>query len=126
MTMEVCGDERPPRADGSGDQGALAAAPPTPWPDDVTGARRSSRDFARFFPAPAGAKSVVVYDLQVRGLDGRPEVPVRLYRPSDADLAPVLLYLNGGAFVAGDLDTFHTACLDLLVDDQRDFFRQLR
>jgi acetyl esterase len=44
-----------------------------------------------------------VRDLEVGG------VPCRLYRPSAAGL-PVLLYLHGGGFVLGDLETHDAQC----------------
>ena len=39
------------------------------------------------------------------GVDGRPDVPVRWYRPAGADAAlPCLVWLHGGAYVMGTLD----------------------
>lgn len=45
--------------------------------------------------------------------DGR-KIPVRIYTPEGEHQAkpfPVLLYMHGGAFVAGDLDTEHDRCI---------------
>lgn len=39
------------------------------------------------------------------------DVPVRVYRPRDPSVAGILLFMHGGAFVLGDLDTEHTRCL---------------
>ncbi|MCE4555259.1 alpha/beta hydrolase [Roseateles cellulosilyticus] len=47
-----------------------------------------------------------VQDLQVAGR------PARLYAPSDARL-PVLLYLHGGGFTIGDLETHDSLCRQL-------------
>ena len=44
-------------------------------------------------------------DAVVAGLDGRPDVPVRWYRPAGADQAlPCLVWLHGGAYIMGTLD----------------------
>lgn len=37
-------------------------------------------------------------------------VPVRIYRPRDADTLPVVLYFHGGGFVIGNLDTHDSTC----------------
>ncbi|MFG2463012.1 alpha/beta hydrolase [Streptomyces sp. NPDC048523] len=47
--------------------------------------------------------------------DGR-KIPVRIYTPlgkNQPTPLPVLLYMHGGAFVAGDLDTEHDRCVTL-------------
>lgn len=56
-------------------------------------------------PRPAPARSVEelahVEDLRV----GQHDTPVRLYRPSASGPAPVIIFLHGGGWVAGGLDT---------------------
>jgi acetyl esterase len=52
-----------------------------------------------------------VAQLTVCGADGR--LPARLYRAADVDAAdrlPLLVYLHGGGFVVGDLDTHDEPC----------------
>jgi acetyl esterase/lipase len=50
----------------------------------------------------------------VPGLLGRPEVRVRVYRaPADRRPTGCLLYLHGGGFIAGDLDTEDGRCVHL-------------
>ena len=50
-----------------------------------------------------------VRDLQIEGAAG--PLPARLYRPAPpAGPGPGLLYVHGGGFVVGDLDTHDTAC----------------
>lgn len=51
-----------------------------------------------------------VTDLAVAGR------PARLYRPSVADDAPVVVFLHGGGFVIGDLDTHDQTCRRLCRD----------
>jgi acetyl esterase len=43
-------------------------------------------------------------------------VPVRVYRPAVSDPAPTIVFLHGGGFVMGDLDT-HDASVRLLATD---------
>jgi acetyl esterase len=38
------------------------------------------------------------------------DVPVRVYRPSDEDDLPVVVYYHGGGWVLGDLDTHDALC----------------
>ncbi|MBN8486390.1 MAG: alpha/beta hydrolase [Burkholderiales bacterium] len=52
-----------------------------------------------------------VEDLRVQGAGGA-ELPARLYAPS-ASALPVLLYLHGGGFVIGGLETHDSLCRQL-------------
>jgi acetyl esterase len=49
-----------------------------------------------------------VEDLQVPGADG--QLAARVYRPEGGGPRPTLVYLHGGGFVIGDLDTHDQAC----------------
>ncbi|HVG27914.1 MAG TPA: alpha/beta hydrolase [Acidobacteriaceae bacterium] len=49
-----------------------------------------------------------VEDLSVPGLGG--DIPVRLYADDAPSPRPALVYLHGGGFVLGDLDTHDTLC----------------
>ncbi len=67
----------------------------------------------RFFTQPDPPPVAQVQDLATEG-----GVPLRLYRPLAADPAapqPVLLYLHGGGWVIGDLDTHDVLCRQLCV-----------
>lgn len=44
------------------------------------------------------------------------EVPLRLYRPASGDHPPLLIFLHGGGWMFGDLDSHDTACRRLVVD----------
>lgn len=75
---------------------------PAPAPVDVETLRQFALDSARF--AGPGPELPDIADVTV----GR--VPCRFYRPLlDADL-PTLVYLHGGGWVTGDLDTHDTIC----------------
>jgi acetyl esterase len=54
------------------------------------------------------ARLVRVENLQLPGGDGQPR-PARLYAPS-RDVLPVMLYLHGGGFVIGGLETHDSLC----------------
>jgi acetyl esterase/lipase len=71
---------------------------------DVEAARQVSRDLLSAMP-PQEFTSVASTDVLVPGSGGR-EVPVRLYRPDGASaVAAALLYIHGGGFVTGDVNT---------------------
>jgi acetyl esterase len=55
-----------------------------------------------------------VFDRTIPGPDG--EIPVRVFRPSDATGLPLIIWFHGGGFVTGDLDT-HDQLGRMLADD---------
>lgn len=59
----------------------------------------AERRFWNAFPAPLP----LVRDLEHEGPAGR--VKLRFYHPAPGERRPVLLYLHGGGFILGDLDT---------------------
>lgn len=54
-----------------------------------------------------------VRDERVETDDG--EVPVRIYRPLGEGPFPAVVYIHGGGWVVGTLDTFDTVCRELTV-----------
>lgn len=67
-------------------------------------------------PTPVSERTERVDDV-VPGIAGRPDVPVRWYRPRDATgPLPTIMYLHGGAFIMGGLDE-NDDRLDLLAAD---------
>lgn len=72
---------------------------------------RQAYDKAAEVLEPARAPLARVQDLAVPGGDGQAR-PARLYAPSHAEL-PVLLYLHGGGFVIGGLETHDSLCRQL-------------
>jgi acetyl esterase len=58
-----------------------------------------------------------VYAVENRAIPGPAgEIPVRIYRPSDAPALPILMWLHGGGWVIGNLDTHDNICR-LLCDE---------
>jgi acetyl esterase/lipase len=54
-----------------------------------------------------------IEDRQIRGRDGDPTVPIRIYRP-ERPTGPAGIYrVHGGGFIAGDLETEHAGAVRL-------------
>ncbi|WP_330318238.1 alpha/beta hydrolase [Streptomyces platensis] len=68
--------------------------------DPVT-ERKNFADLAAAVPAP----DVTGLDIEDRTVPADPDVPVRIYRPRQAQGA--VIWLHGGGFVMGDLETEH-------------------
>jgi len=49
-----------------------------------------------------------VIDTKVRGHNGN--VPIRVYSPSQKSFLPVFIYIHGGRFISGNLDTHDAIC----------------
>ncbi|MGW2399460.1 alpha/beta hydrolase [Kitasatospora sp. NPDC001664] len=77
--------------------------PDTDVTDPLT-ARRNFAERAAARPAPEAA----LLDVEDRTVPGDPDVAVRIYRPRD-EKSPLgaIIWLHGGGFVFGDLDTEH-------------------
>lgn len=76
-------------------------------PADARAAYRAAAEILE----PPRAPLARVRDFTLPAADGTP-LPARLYAPSHAKL-PVLLYLHGGGFVIGDLETHDSLCRQL-------------
>jgi acetyl esterase len=72
---------------------------------------RAAYDKAAEVLEPPRAPLARVQDLRLPAADGTP-LPARLYAPSQARL-PVLLYLHGGGFTIGGLETHDSLCRQL-------------
>ncbi|HOG53044.1 MAG TPA: alpha/beta hydrolase [Bacillota bacterium] len=53
------------------------------------------------YKAPNGMK---IYDVDIPGLNGAPNIPVRVFRDPKATKAPLLVNIHGGGFVSGSRD----------------------
>jgi acetyl esterase len=76
-------------------------------------ARAAYRD-RRFYTQPDPPAVAQVEDLQIEGLHG--PIGLRWYRPAGSlatEQLPGLVYLHGGGWVIGDLDTHDTLCREL-------------
>ena len=89
------------------DQMAALGAPPlhTQEPAAVREANRAVP------PAIAGATMAAQEDRTVPGSGG--EIPIRVYRPTDATDHPLLVWFHGGGWVLGDLEGADLNCREL-------------
>jgi acetyl esterase len=83
------------------------AAPPPPGQPSPEQARASHIASMARVSAP-GEEVAEVHELSVPTPQGR--VPVRAYRPVRAERSGTLLYMHGGGWVVGTLDTFDGVC----------------
>jgi acetyl esterase len=93
------------------------AFPPLPGNVGADSIRKRFRDVAQRFATPR-PDGVSVEELSLP-LDGR-ELAARLYRPSATNVSdkplPLLVYLHGGGWVIGDLDTHDVMTAQLALD----------
>ncbi len=77
-------------------------------PDDVVVARAHSNSYLGSLE-PGDTTGLDVSDRIIPGLEGEPDVRVRLYVPRAraSSPTPAILHLHGGGFYVGDLDTEH-------------------
>ena len=78
--------------------------------DDVVVAREGLDAVLSMLNVDLDTTGLSIEDLTVPGPAGAPEVPVRVYRP-DAPSGAGLLYLHGGGFVLGSLDSEHAGAV---------------
>ena len=92
----------------------LVAGIPLGSIENLAEARADIAEMSRAGSVGFDLTGVAVEDRTVPGPAGAPEVPVRIYRPEAADPAvPALLYLHGGGFVLGSIETEHAGAASL-------------
>jgi acetyl esterase len=88
----------------------VAELSPTDF-SDVAAARAQMRETAMTHRHHAPERGVTVTDLSVPGAAGDPAVNIRTYTPDSASNPEAgLLYIHGGGFALGDLDTTEAIC----------------
>lgn len=75
---------------------------------DIPAARAEIRRRAATNPAPA-ADRFITRDTVVLASGGH-EIPIRVYTPLGAGPFPAFIYMHGGCFITGDLDTADSQC----------------
>ena len=84
--------------------------------DPVT-ARAGLQEMVALMLAELDESGINIEDISIAGPTGAPEIPVRIYAPSaKASTTAALIYIHGGGFVVGDLDTEHAAAVSLCRD----------
>jgi acetyl esterase/lipase len=86
---------------------------PSPDLNDLDAARVAIDDLLSGFPEP-DTEGMAIDDRTVPGPDGAPDITVRVYRSSTAPpTTAAVLYLHGGGFVLGSIDTEHVPALEM-------------
>lgn len=83
----------------------LFAAPRVNMREDYERVRKLQRQLA--------ARPIPRYralDLQIRSADGSRQIPVRVFHPKEQQRDEVLLFLHGGGWVTGDIESYTPAC----------------
>lgn len=88
----------------------MIAALPTDL--DLTDMDHARAELANLIPpasdADVAALGIRSEDRSIPGPDGAPDVPIRIYTPTDGDgIRPGVLYIHGGGFCLGTLDGEH-------------------
>src|SRR5512141_306691 len=71
----------------------------------------AAREFLRTILASDGESVARVEDRTIPG--PACDIPIRIYAPQGSGPFPVLVYLHGGGFVLGDLETYDACCWTL-------------
>lgn len=69
-------------------------------PDSMTETQKILKSFNNSILA----EDMESFDTQVPGLNGAPDVPIRVIRHRESKNAPLVIDIHGGGFVSGDLD----------------------
>jgi len=81
---------------------------------DPVASRAGFAEMIAMLNADVDSSGVAIEDRTIPGPQDAPPVPVRIYSPEGlAQTGPGLLYIHGGGFVIGDLESEHGMCLAL-------------
>lgn len=85
--------------------------------EDPVAARAGFDAMTVLMNAELDESGVEIDNLLISGAEGAPDVAIRVYSPTDkADSLPALLFIHGGGFVIGTLDSEHGSALALCRD----------
>ncbi len=86
--------------------------------EDPVSARASFGDLIAMMASELDTSGVQIEDRDIPGIDGAPAVSVRVYQPEARSQEPTggLLFIHGGGFVIGNLDSEQGSCLALCRD----------
>jgi acetyl esterase/lipase len=92
----------------------FAAVSVNPPPTDAVAARELSNQYLSAMGADVDVSTLDVDDRSIPGPEGAPDVTVRVYRPTArAGAVPAILYIHGGGFFVGSIDTEHAGSASL-------------
>ncbi len=85
--------------------------------DDPVAARAGLVEMSAAMNAAVDTRGLEIRDLTLPGDAAHPALPLRLYRPAQASASAApgaaLLYIHGGGFVVGSLETEHGSCAQI-------------
>jgi acetyl esterase len=87
----------------------FAALTVQPAPTDAVAARERSREYLSAMGADVDLSTLQVDDRTIPGPEGAPDVTVRVYVPRQpaSTAVPAILYIHGGGFFVGSIDSEH-------------------
>ena len=92
----------------------FAALTVNPPPTDAVAARELSQQYLSVLGADVDTSTLDVDDRSIPGPDGAPDVVVRVYAPtSRAAAVPAIVYIHGGGFFVGSIDSEHAGAAAL-------------
>ena len=93
----------------------FAAVAVNPPPTDAVSARAVARDYLDAVNLDVDVSTLEIENRSIPGPEGAPEVVVRVYSPRDRAGAavPAILYIHGGGFFVGSIDTEHAGSAGL-------------
>ncbi len=77
--------------------------------------RKSATSLNYYAEDPIDVASVKEFSIKVNGRD----IHLRLYHPDPSMILPIMVYVHGGGFVSGTLDSFDVPCRELAIACQR-------
>lgn len=76
--------------------------------------RKNMRDMMNLFGSDADESGINIINTAIPGPADAPQVPLRIYRPTKlTDVTAGLLYIHGGGFAVGDLDSEHSGVVSM-------------
>lgn len=85
--------------------------------EDLAGTRAGFNDMISQMNAELDESGIDIENLAIAGHPGSPDVSIRVYSPAEkADSVPALIYIHGGGFVVGNIESEHGSCLALCRD----------
>ncbi len=95
---------------------AVVAQLPVFEPGGAGDARARARAYSADRPPVPGREALDITEERAAGPLGADPVRVRVYRPAGDAPHPAVVYVHGGGFIAGDLDTEDIRCVRLAHD----------
>lgn len=85
--------------------------------DDPVAARTGMEDLIALFNSEIDESGVITENLHIKGSGDSPDIPLRIYRPESTEQASAgVLYIHGGGFAVGNLETEHGNAISLCRD----------